>query len=158
MKIKTNLWSGIIFGIISIVLLIMVPNQVRLPKFDSGAPSPRIIPYIIIVGMLICSIGLLAQSLIFKKEEIFVFDIKKELPAIIIIGILGIFTVLVVYAGYLVAVVVLFIMLLYYLGERKPVVYIVSVIGGVLVYFLFLKVFNISLPEFPLSIFPLIRL
>lgn len=158
MKIKTNLWTGIIFGVISIALLIVLPQQVRLPKFDSGAPSPRIIPYVVIIGMLICSIGLLVQSLVLKKEDIFVFDIKKELPAIIILGILGVFTILVVYAGFLIGVSVMFVMLLYYLGERKPIVYIISVIGGILIYFLFLKVFNISLPGLPTVFLPLINL
>ena len=43
-KIKTYLWSGIVMGVFSILMLLAMPSQVRLPMFDSGAPSPRIIP------------------------------------------------------------------------------------------------------------------
>jgi len=39
------------------------------PMFDSGAPSPRIIPGICLVGMLICSVILVIQSLVFKKDK-----------------------------------------------------------------------------------------
>ena len=43
-KIKTNLVSGILMGAIALLLLVLMPGQVRVPAFDSGAPSPRIIP------------------------------------------------------------------------------------------------------------------
>ena len=69
-KIKTNLWSGIVMGLLSIAMLAVLPTQVRVPAYDSGAPSPRIIPAICLVGMLICSIALIVQSLVFKKETI----------------------------------------------------------------------------------------
>ena len=62
-KIKTNLWSGIIMGLFSIAMLIAMPGQVRLPMFDSGAPSPRIIPGTCLAGTLVCSAALIIQSL-----------------------------------------------------------------------------------------------
>ena len=79
-KIKTNLWSGIVMGVFSIIMLLILPSQVRVPAFDSGAPSPRIIPGICLVGMLICSAALLIQSLVFKKEKEFEFDWSVEKP------------------------------------------------------------------------------
>ena len=72
-KIKTYLWSGIVMGVFSILMLLAMPSQVRLPMFDSGAPSPRIIPGICLVGILICSAILLIESLVFKKEKIIEF-------------------------------------------------------------------------------------
>lgn len=68
-KIKTNLWSGIIMGLFSIAMLIAMPGQVRLPMFDSGAPSPRIIPGTCLAGTLVCSAALIIQSLVFKKRK-----------------------------------------------------------------------------------------
>ena len=58
-NIKTNLWSGIIMGCLSLILLILMQSQVRVPAYDSGAPSPRIIPGICLVIMLIFSIVLI---------------------------------------------------------------------------------------------------
>ena len=66
-KIKSNLWTGIIMGIISLAMLIVMPEQVRVPAFDSGAPSPRIIPGICLVIMLVFSIVLIFESLVLKK-------------------------------------------------------------------------------------------
>ena len=67
-KIKTNLVTGIVMGLLSIFLLVVMPKQVRVPAFDSGAPSPRIIPGVCIVIMLVCSVILVIQSLVFKKS------------------------------------------------------------------------------------------
>ena len=74
-KIKTNLWSGIIMGLLSLILLIIMPYQVRVPAFDSGAPSPRIIPGICLVIMLFFSVVLIIQSLVFKKEKIVILTL-----------------------------------------------------------------------------------
>lgn len=148
-KIKTNLWSGIIMGVLSIVLLVILPNQVRVPAFDSGAPSPRIIPAICLVGMLICSIALIIQSLVFKKEKIFEFEWSFEKPALFLILLLCLYTVMIINIGFTISTVILFPVVLFYCGERKPPIYIFTVLAGVGVFFLFKYVFHVSLPTVP---------
>lgn len=148
-QIKTNLWSGIIMGILSIIFLIALPGQVRLPAYDSGAPSPRIIPAITLVGILISSIILIIQSLVFKKEKIYEFDLEKEKPTIILIALMCLFVFVIINLGFIAAVCIVFPMILFYMGERKPFIYIFSVLMGIGVFFLFKYVFNISLPTFP---------
>ena len=54
-KIKTNLVSGVIMGVAALLLIILLPSQVRVPAYDSGAPSPRIIPGICLAIMLVSS-------------------------------------------------------------------------------------------------------
>ena len=76
-KIKTNLWSGIVMGVFSVAMLVAMPGQVRLPMFDSGGPSPRIIPGICLAGMLVCSAALIIQSLVFGQEKELEFDWKS---------------------------------------------------------------------------------
>lgn len=107
-KIKTNLWSGIVMGVFSIIMLLILPSQVRVPAFDSGAPSPRIIPGICLVGMLICSAALLIQSLVFKKEKEFEFDWAVEKPCILMILGLCVYTAMIIYLGFVIASVVIF--------------------------------------------------
>lgn len=68
-KIKTNLVSGIVMGIFSLILLLTLPSQVRVPAYDSGAPSPRVIPGACIVLMLIFSVVLIVQSVYSKKKK-----------------------------------------------------------------------------------------
>ena len=146
-KIKTNLVTGIIMGLFSAILLIVMPEQVRVPAFDSGAPSPRIIPGICLVLMLIFSVILVIQSLIFKKEKIVEFDWQKEKPAIILILAMCVYVALIITIGYILASVVVFCFVQFYCGERKPLMYIYVIVASVLIYFLFKTVFYINLPS-----------
>lgn len=148
-RIKTNLCTGIIMGAASIWLLFLLPREVRLPAYDSGAPSPRIIPMLALSGILLSSVCLLIQSLILKKEKIYEFELKRELPTVILIGMMCLFTLLTIKLGFIVAVCIVFPMLLFYFGERKPFIYIFSLAAGIGIYFLFKNVFHISLPHFP---------
>lgn len=148
-QIKTYLWSGIIMGLFSGLMLLAMPSQVRLPAFDTGAPSPRIIPGICLVGMLICSVILLIQSLVFKKEKTIEFDWAKEKPCIIMILMLCVYVALVIYIGYIPATCIIFPAMLFYCGERKPFIYIFTVASGIGIFFLFKYVFHISLPGIP---------
>ena len=148
-KIKTNLWSGIVMGLLSIAMLAVLPTQVRVPAFDSVAPSPRIIPAICLVGMLVCSIALIVQSLVFKKEKIFEFAWSVEKPAFLMILLLCIYTALIITIGFTFATTIIFPIILFYCGERKPPIYIFTVAAGIGVFFLFKYVFHVSLPTFP---------
>lgn len=145
-KIKTNLWSGIIMGVLSLVLLILLPQQVRIPAYDSGAPSPRIIPGICIILMLIFSIVLIIQSLVFKKEKIVEFDFNKEKPAILLILLLCVYVALIIIVGFIPASIITFVVLLAYCGERKPFIYIFAIVFAVAIFFMFKYIFNVSLP------------
>lgn len=147
MKIKTNLTSGIVIGVFSIIFMLLVPREVPVPAYDNGGPSPRIIPYLVLAGMLLCSIGLILQSLVFKKEKIKVYDIKIEKSSIFILLNILLFGFLMLNFGFLVGVFVALPIMLFALGERKPFIYIFTLLGGVGVYFLFLEVFNITLPR-----------
>ncbi len=133
-------------GLLSIILLISMPYQVRVPAFDSGAPSPRIIPGICLVIMLIFSIVLIIQSLVFKKEKVVEFDWQKEKPAILMIALLCLYVALILFIGFVPASAVTFIIILAYCGERKPFIYIFIVAASIGIYFLFKYVFTVSLP------------
>ena len=146
-KIKTNLVTGIVMGLLSIFLLVVMPKQVRVPAFDSGAPSPRIIPGVCIVIMLVCSVILVIQSLVFKKEKIVVFDWQNEKPAILLIALLCIYVFLIIKLGFIIASAITFIIVLFYSGERKPFIYIFTIALAIGIYFLFSKVFHVSLPS-----------
>ena len=69
-KIKTKLVSGIVFALLSGFFLYAMPKQIKIPGYDSGAPSPRIIPGACLWLILFFSIVLIIQSLVFKKEKI----------------------------------------------------------------------------------------
>ncbi|MCR5137236.1 MAG: tripartite tricarboxylate transporter TctB family protein [Oscillospiraceae bacterium] len=148
-KIRTNLVSGIIMGLFSGFMLIVMPKQVRVPAYDSGAPSPRIIPGICLVVILLCSIILIIQSLVFKKEKYVVFDWENEKPAILLIALMCLYVFLIIKIGFILASAIIFIIVLFYCGERKPFIYIFTIALAVGIYFLFSRVFHVSLPAGP---------
>lgn len=145
-KIKTNLVSGILMGAIALLLLVLMPGQVRVPAFDSGAPSPRIIPGICLGIMLVSSVALLIQSLILKQEKVVEFDWEKEKPAILLIVGMCVYIGLMLCIGYVLASLIVFPLVLFYVGERKPGPYIVVLVSAFAIFLLFKNVFNISLP------------
>lgn len=147
MKIKTNLVTGIIMALFSTFMLLVMKTQVRVPTFDSGAPSPRIIPGICLVVILICSVILILQSLVFKKEKVVEFKWKNELPAILLIALLCLYVFLIIHIGFILASAIIFSVILFYCGERKPFIYIFTIALSVGVYFLFAYVFHVSLPN-----------
>ena len=146
-KIRTHLVSGIVMGLFSAIMLILMPTQVRIPAFDSGAPSPRIIPGICLGVILVFSIVLIIQSLVFKKDKIVEFDWQKEKPAIILILAMCVYVALIISVGYVIASIVVFCFVQFYCGERKPHMYIYTIAAAVLIYILFKNVFHISLPS-----------
>ncbi|MGX8704718.1 MAG: tripartite tricarboxylate transporter TctB family protein [bacterium] len=146
-KIKTNLVTGILMGLLSAYLLYVMPKQVRVPAYDSGAPSPRIIPGVCLVVILLCSVILIIESLVFKKEKIVEFDWNNEKPAILLIAVLCIYVFLIIKIGFILASAITFVVVLAYCGERKPFIYIFTIALAVGIYFLFSKVFHVSLPN-----------
>lgn len=148
-KIKTNLWTGIIFAAFAAFMFVMMESQVRLPGYDSGAPSPRVLPTIFLAIILACSVVLIIQSLVFKKEKVVEFDFAKEKPMIILIALLCVYPVLIGFVGYVVASIICFPVALFYIGEKKKSPYIVAVVAAVLIYMMFKYIFNISLPACP---------
>ncbi len=145
-QIKTYLVTGILMGLFSAFLLIVMPQQVRIPAYDSGAPSPRIIPGICIVVIMICSVALIIQSLVFKKEKIVEFDWEKEKPAILLIALMCVYVALIIKIGFILASAIVFVAVLFYCGERKPFIYIFIIAASVGIYYLFTSVFHVSLP------------
>ena len=51
--------------------------------------------------------------------------------------------------GFIPAVVIIFPIILFYCGERKPFIYLFTVAAGVGIFFLFKYVFHVSLPGIP---------
>lgn len=145
-KIKTNLVSGIIMGAIALLLIILLPSQVRVPAYDSGAPSPRIIPGICLAIMLVSSIALIIQSLVFKQEKVVEFDWEKEKPAILLILGMCVYVGLMLCIGYVLASLIVFVGVLVYVGERKPGPYIVAIVAAFVIFLMFKNIFKISLP------------
>ncbi len=148
MKIKTNLMTGVVFLILSVLIYVLIPGQIAQPPHLGTGPSPRTIPYLTSAVMFICSILLIGESILFKKEKIVEIDLKEEKSVFKIILCILLFGILMINAGYLIAVWVTIPIMLFIMGERKPYIYFFCVLAATGIYFLFSNVFHISLPGF----------
>ena len=146
-KIKTNLTAGIVIAVFAVIMLLILPQQVREPMYDSGAPSPRIIPGICLVGMLICSAILIIQSLVFHKEHIYEFVWDKEKNELVLIALLIAFVAGTLTLGFVISGVVIFCLIEAFVGERKWYMFVYTIVAVFFVYFLFKNVFHIDLPN-----------
>ena len=97
--------------------------------------------------MLIASIALIIQSLVLKKEKIVEFDWSKEKTAILLIIGMCIYVALMLCIGYVLASIIVFVAVQFYCGERKPSIYIYTIVAAVLIFLMFKNIFNISLPS-----------
>ena len=86
------------------------------------------------------------QSLILKQEKVVEFDWEKEKPAILLIVGMCVYIGLMLCIGYVLASLIVFPLVLFYVGERKPGPYIVVLVSAFAIFLLFKNVFNISLP------------
>lgn len=107
----------------------------------------RDIPTVCLVIMLIASMALIIQSLVLKKEKIVEFDWSKEKTAILLIIGMCIYVALMLCIGYVLASIIVFVAVQFYCGERKPGIYIYTIVAAVLIFLMFKNIFNISLPS-----------
>ena len=65
-KLNSNMITGALFLFISIILLIMIPSQIK--TFETGAVTAATVPTLMIRGMILCSAILLAQGVLSKQK------------------------------------------------------------------------------------------
>ncbi len=75
---KSNLYGGLVSLIFGVLLFLIIPHQIAPDLIDMGTITSRTMPYIISVVFILCGINLLVQSIIFKKDEIKVLNMKQE--------------------------------------------------------------------------------
>lgn len=146
MKIKTNLVGGILFVIVSAILLILIPLQIAMPRIQSAGVNPQFMPRAVTIIMGICGIGLIVQSLVFKKEKILEVELKEETIAMVVAGIMLLFTVLIVKAGFLIGSFVMVATMLFYYRVKTIWPYIITFALAAGIYFMFVNLFHVGLP------------
>ncbi len=82
-KYRSNLVCGIASLIFTVVLCLLIPSQIPMSSTTSYGVTSRTIPYGIAMIMGGCGIGLIIQSLIFKKDKVKTINIHGELPALL---------------------------------------------------------------------------
>jgi putative tricarboxylic transport membrane protein len=142
---RSNLVSGIVSIVLGILCMLLIPAQIGEDYSATYGITSRTIPYAIAVLWIICGIVLLVQSLILKKDEIKVLEIKKEVKALLYMLVLLIYALL-FNKSFLLSTIFLGIATLAFTGTKKKSYYIIVTAVVIIVYVLFTKVLHVQMP------------
>ena len=71
---KGNIIAGIVCAAVALYVIVTCLSYPRAEAYGTGVPGPGLWPGIIAALLLICSVGLIAGTLMMKKEDL------QELP------------------------------------------------------------------------------
>lgn len=144
-KYRSNLVAGVASLILGIICYLIIPRQIAEDFAETYGITSRTVPYAVSFLWMICGICLIVQSLLLKKDQIKVLDVKKEIKAV------GYMIVLLVYAflfkvSFLGSTMCLGIVTLAFTGDRKKIHYVIVVAVVMVLYILFSKILHIQMP------------
>lgn len=149
-KVRTNLVSGIIFLILSGVLLAIIPEQIKQTYQQNQYIDAKAIPQMIGWVTAAISVILIGKSVLFHQETVRTFSVKPELMAIIYFAGLIVYLFLIPRLGFLLSSLILGAGTMAYQKVKSVKQWAVVLVIMVIIYFGFSKGLNIILPEFAL--------
>ena len=147
-KIKTNLIGGLSSILFSIALWIIIPLQIDLTRDNSSRFSinAQFLPKLAAIVICVLGIALILQSLVFKKEKIYLFDTHKELRPLLFCLIIIAYVILIPIIGFLVSSILMSCGGLLFLRTKKILYYIIALVSAAVIYITFSLLLNVSLP------------
>lgn len=146
MKVRSNLVGGIIFIIFGTILLSLLSAQVITYGNITFLQSAKVLPFVAELVMIIGGLGLVIESLVFKKETIVEINWKEQKNALLTIGFFCIFAIGIYFFGFIIGAVLFLISMFIYYRNKSIVELICLLVLIIGVYFLFTGVFYVQLP------------
>lgn len=151
-KKKVNLYvdiiTPIIFIIFAVAVLLAMPKQIAL--LSSGSINERSFPTLLMFLIIICGVVLLIKEIYNiiskKKANIVETTVLVEVKALIILGILVLYWLLMGLVGFIVSSILLGLAMLMFFRVKKPSYYIIVSVVAVLIGVFFRYVLNVRLP------------
>lgn len=145
MKYRSNLVAGIVSILLGGICWMIIPSQIAEDYAVTYGITSKTVPYAVAVLWVICGFVLVAQSLIFKKDDIKTIEVRKEAKA------LGYMAVILVYAllfkkSFLISTAFLGVVTLTFTGTKKKSFYGIILFVVLVLYLLFSKVLHIQMP------------
>lgn len=145
LKYRSNLVAGIVSILLGGICWMIIPSQIAEDYAVTYGITSKTVPYAVAALWVICGFILIAQSLIWKKDDVKSVEVKKEAKA------LGYMAVILVYAllfkkSFLVSTAFLGIATLAFTGTKKKSYYGIILVVVLALYLLFSKVLHIQMP------------
>lgn len=142
-KVRRDLTSGLALAGLSAILWLMIPRHIVVE--GGGSSNARLFPRIIVGAMFFLSAYLVIGTLLRRSDKVLLFDLKKEGRILLYLLGLVLFTLLLEFAGFIAAaVVVSALSLRAYKASRRAYLFMGGFIA--LVYLMFTAALGIPLP------------
>jgi putative tricarboxylic transport membrane protein len=107
--------------------------------------DPRLMPRIVAIVIMLCSVGLIFKSLVLKKETFADVHLPDEKNALFTSLVMLMFLVFIIVFGFLVSCLIMIFIFLLFFKEKRPLPYAILCTLSVLIYLLFVKIFHVPL-------------
>ena len=145
MKIRTNLAGGVLFLVLSTIILILIPYQIAASQTMTVGNDPRLMPRIVVIIIMLCSLCLIFKSLVLKKDTAIEVHLPDEKNALFASLIMLMFLVCIIIAGFFISSLIMVSVFLIFFKEKKSSPHIILCALSVLIYLLFTKIFYVPL-------------
>lgn len=147
-RLYVDIITPIIFIIFAVAVLLAMPKQIAL--LSSGSINERSFPTLLMFLIIICGVVLLIKEIYNiiskKKANIVETTVLVEVKALIILGILVLYWLLMGLVGFIVSSILLGLAMLMFFRVKKPSYYIIVSVVAVLIGVFFRYVLNVRLP------------
>lgn len=150
-KVNSNIISGALFLIVSVVMRLFVPSQIK--TFETGEITAATIPTMLLNLMILFSVVLLIQGILSKDKKTITVSkelIQKEslikLKPLLYIVMLIAYGLILPHAGFIISSLLLSNGILLYFGARKWWYYVIASGNIFIAFFVFKQLLNVSLP------------
>lgn len=147
-KLYVDIITPIIFIIFAVAVLLAMPKQIAL--LSSSSINERSFPTLLMLLIIICGIVLLIKEIYNiiskKKANIVETTVLVEVKALIILGILVLYWLLMGLIGFIISSILLGLAMLMFFRVKKPSYYIIVSVVAVLIGVFFRYVLNVRLP------------
>lgn len=147
-RLYVDIITPIIFIIFAVAVLLAMPKQIAL--LSSGSINERSFPTLLMLLIIICGVVLLIKEIYNiiskKKANIVETTVLVEVKALIILGILVLYWLLMGLVGFIISSILLGLAMLMFFRVKKPSYYIIVSVVAVLIGVFFRYVLNVRLP------------
>lgn len=147
-RLYVDIITPIIFIIFAVAVLLAMPSQIAL--LSSSSINERSFPTLLMFLIIICGVVLLGKEIfnIVAKKKVNIVETTAlvEVKALIILGILVLYWLLMGLIGFIISSILLGLAMLMFFRVKKPSYYIIVSVMAVLIGVFFRYVLNVRLP------------
>ncbi len=147
-RLYVDIITPIIFIIFAVAVLLAMPSQIAL--LSSSSINERSFPTLLMFLIIICGVVLLGKEIfnIVAKKKVNIVETTAlvEVKALIILGILVLYWLLMGLIGFIISSILLGLAMLMFFRVKKPNYYIIVSVVAVLIGVFFRYVLNVRLP------------